>query len=211
MCSTAFTLFGTAIGCCALAWNERGVVGVQLPEADEQATRRRVEERFPDAQEARPPADIAEIREAIVALLRGEKVELASVALDLAAVPAFHRRVYAAARAILPGETLSYGALASRIGAEGAARAVGQALGRNPFPILVPCHRVLAASGKLGGFSAHGGIDTKRRLLAIEGAAPFALSLFEARDRPARAKPVQRRVDSGAHRTARSVGTTASR
>ena len=85
-------------------------------------------------------------------------------------VPEFHRRVYEAARAIPPGNTLSYGDIAKRVGAPGAARAVGQALGRNPFPIVVPCHRVLAAGGKIGGFSAQGGVATKRRMLAIEGA-----------------------------------------
>jgi methylated-DNA-[protein]-cysteine S-methyltransferase len=166
----AFTLFETAIGPCALAWCERGIAGVQLPELDAAATRQRMLERFPDAREAMPPAVIVEVRDAIVALLHGEKPDLSSVALDMEAVPTFHRRVYEAARAIMPGETLT----------EGAARAVGQALGRNPFPIIVPCHRVLAASGKLGGFSAHGGIETKRKLLEIEGVSPGTPSLFES-------------------------------
>ncbi len=85
-------------------------------------------------------------------------------------VPEFNRRVYAVARAVPPGETITYGEIAERIGERGAAQAVGQALGRNPFPIVVPCHRVLAADGGLGGFSAHGGVATKRRMLAIEGA-----------------------------------------
>src|SRR6516164_3560011 len=106
----------------------------------------------------------------IAALLRGEVSDLSNIALDMDEVPTFHRRVYEAARAIPPGRTLSYGDVAARAGAPGAARAVGQALGRNPFPIVVPCHRVLAAGGKIGGFSAQGGIATKRRMLAIEGA-----------------------------------------
>jgi methylated-DNA-[protein]-cysteine S-methyltransferase len=108
--------------------------------------------------------------EAMGALLRGEARDLSAIALDMERVPAFHRRVYEAARAIAPGRTLTYGEIAQRIGAPGSARAVGQALGRNPFAIVVPCHRVLAAGGKAGGFSAGGGVSTKLRMLAIEGA-----------------------------------------
>ena len=89
-------------------------------------------------------------------------------------VPPFHRRVYEAAREIPPGDTLSYGAIANRIGSPGSARAVGQALGRNPFAIVVPCHRVVAANGKLGGFSANGGVTTKANLLALETHEPAA-------------------------------------
>jgi len=184
----AFTFFETAIDPCALAWNERGIAGVQLPESDAAATRRRVLERFPEAQVAKPPADIAHVRDAIIALLRGERADLFGVVLDMEGVPPFHRRVYEAARTIRPGETLTYGAIARRIGAEGAARAVGQALGKNPFPILVPCHRVLGASGKLGGFSAFGGIETKRRLLAVESAGSSAPALFEGLLSPKRPK-----------------------
>jgi methylated-DNA-[protein]-cysteine S-methyltransferase len=184
----AFVLFESAIGCCGLAWSDHGIAGVQLPESDMAAIRRRVLERFPQAREAPPPADIARTRESIVALLGGENVDLSDVALDMDRVPPFQRRVYEAARTIGPGCTSTYGALARRIGAAGAARAVGQALGRNPFPLLVPCHRVLAASGKLGGFSAHGGIETKRRLLEIESAVPGASPLFEGRPSPSRRK-----------------------
>lgn len=147
----AFTLFGTAIGSCALAWSGPGIVAVQLPESDKDATRRRVLERFPDAREALPPAVILAARDAIIALLRGERVDLSGVALDTEAVPNFHRRVYEVARTIAPGTTVTYGALARAIGAAGAARAVGRALSKNPFPIVVPCHRVLGASGKLFG------------------------------------------------------------
>ena len=127
-------------------------------------------QRFPAAGEATPPPEVQGVIDRIVALLRGEASDLSSIPLDMDQVPAFHRRVYEAARAIPPGMTLSYGDIAARAGAPGAARAVGQALGRNPFPIVVPCHRVLAAGGKIGGFSAQGGIATKRRMLAIEGA-----------------------------------------
>jgi methylated-DNA-[protein]-cysteine S-methyltransferase len=170
MMASGFTLFDTAIGRCGVAWGERGVAGVQLPEAGERETRARMFQRFPAAGEAAPPPEVQRVIDRIVALLRGEASDLSKIALDMDEVPAFHRRVYEAARAIPPGMTLSYGEIAARAGAPGAARAVGQALGRNPFPIVVPCHRVLAAGGKMGGFSAQGGVATKRRMLAIEGA-----------------------------------------
>jgi len=168
-------LFETAIGACGIAWGEGGIVGVQLPEGGEARTRARLRRRFPDAAEIPPPADVRRAVDGIVRLLRGEPVDLSIVALDLERVAPFHRRVYEAARAIAPGATLSYGEIAARIGAPGAARAVGQALGRNPFPVIVPCHRVLAAGGKAGGFSADGGVSTKLRMLAIEGAGQGAL------------------------------------
>jgi methylated-DNA-[protein]-cysteine S-methyltransferase len=170
MMANGFALFDTAIGRCGVAWGERGVAGVQLPEAGERQTRARMLARFPAAGEATPPPEVRHVIDRIVAQLRGEVSDLSGIALDMDEVPAFHRRVYEAARAIPPGMTLSYGEIAARAGAPGAARAVGQALGRNPFPIVVPCHRVLAAGGKIGGFSAQGGIATKRRMLAIEGA-----------------------------------------
>jgi O-6-methylguanine DNA methyltransferase len=170
MMASGFALFDTAIGRCGIAWGERGVAGLQLPEAGEDETRARMLHRFPAAGEAPLPPEVQGVVNRIAALLRGEASDLSIVALDMDHVPAFHRRVYEAARAIPPGMTLSYGDIAARVGAPGAARAVGQALGRNPFPIVVPCHRVLAAGGKIGGFSAQGGIATKRRMLAIEGA-----------------------------------------
>ncbi len=175
MAGHGFTLFDTPIGRCGIAWGGRGVVGVQLPEAREGTTRARLTVRFPDARDATPPPAVRRAVEAIVALLRGEASDLATIELDLDQVPPFQRRVYEVARTIPPGTTLSYGELATRMGSQGAARAVGQALGRNPFAIVVPCHRVLAASGKLGGFSANGGITTKLRLLSIEGARTKSL------------------------------------
>ena len=170
MTAIGFALFDTVIGPCGIAWGERGVAGVQLPEAGESETRARMLHRFPAAGEASPPPEVEQAVERIVALLRGDATDLSSIPLDMESVPEFHRRVYEAACIIPPGQTLSYGDIAKRLGAPGAARAVGQALGRNPFPIVVPCHRVLAAGGKIGGFSAQGGIVTKRRMLAIEGA-----------------------------------------
>jgi len=181
MTARNFALFDTAIGRCGIAWGGGGIVGVQLPEAREQGTRARVLARFPGAREGQPPADVKRAQRGIVALLRGEASELSDVALDMDGVPPFHRRVYQVARTIPPGTTLSYGEIAARLGAPGSARAVGQALGRNPFAIVVPCHRVLAASGKVGGFSANGGITTKLRLLSLEGAqASGQPGLFDA-------------------------------
>jgi len=170
MTAHGFALFDTVIGRCGIAWGGRGVVGVQLPEATELGTRARVLRRFPEAREAPPPPDVQRALDGIGALLRGEARDLSAVALDMGHVPPFHRRVYEIARTIPPGTTLSYGDLALRLGAPGTARAVGQALGRNPFAIIVPCHRVLAAGGRVGGFSANGGATTKLRLLALEGA-----------------------------------------
>jgi methylated-DNA-[protein]-cysteine S-methyltransferase len=180
MTALGFTLFDTAIGRCGIAWSADGIVGVQLPEGRELQTRTRLLQRFPQARETPPPAPVQRALEGVAALLRGAPADLSTVALDMARVPEFHQRVYEAARTVPPGATLSYGEIAARIGAPGAARAVGQALARNPFAIVVPCHRVLAASGKLGGFSANGGVATKLRLLSIEGAhAHGTLPLFD--------------------------------
>lgn len=173
-----YALFPTAIGVCGLAWSERGVRQVQLPEASEARTRARICLRYPGAIESVPPQAIAAAISGIIALLGGAPVDLGGVVLDMEGVPDFHRRVYELARAIPPGRTRTYGELASALGDAGAARAVGQALGENPCPIVVPCHRVLAAAGQPGGFSAHGGVATKRQLLVIEGAIPAQGQLF---------------------------------
>ena len=170
MSARGFAIFDTAIGACGVVWADRGVVGVQLPEADEARTRARLLRRYPGAVQTGPPAEIQAAIDGMVALLMGEPADLSFVELDLDGVDAFHRRVYEVARAIPPGSTLTYGEVAARIGDRGAARAVGQALGKNPFPIVVPCHRVLAAAGGTGGFSAPGGINSKLRMLQIEGA-----------------------------------------
>lgn len=181
-----FTLFDTAIGRCGIAWGPGGIAGIQLPEGPPAATRARLLRRFPGAGPEAPPAEIQRVMQDIAALLHGEARELRGAPLDMRAVPDFDRRVYEAAREIAPGATVTYGELAACIGAPESARAVGQALGRNPFPIVVPCHRVLAAGGKAGGFSASGGAVTKLRLLAIEGASPnrtLPLDLDWAQDR----------------------------
>jgi methylated-DNA-[protein]-cysteine S-methyltransferase len=171
-----YTLFDTALGRCGLAWGPRGIAAVELPGRDDASLRRRIRRALPGARQAVPPHAIQEAIDAIVALLAGEPDHaLDAVALDMDEVPEFNRRVYDAARRIPAGSTLSYGAVAERIGEPGSAQAVGQALGSNPFPVIVPCHRVLAADGSLRGFSAPGGIETKRRMLAIEGAGPPTL------------------------------------
>ena len=164
-----FALFDTALGVCGIAWNEEGVVGVHLPAQDAAATRLRLERKFRDAREAEPSAELARVIQRIVALLRGERVDLSTVPLDMTGIERFDRDVYIAAREIPPGDTRTYGEIAKRLGRPEAARDVGVALARNPFAIVVPCHRVIAANGKTGGFSAGGGVATKLKLLAIEG------------------------------------------
>lgn len=176
---SSFALFETAIGCCGIVWSARGIAGVQLPEKSPYATHNRVLRRFPSAREAVPPADVQRAIDGICRLLRGEPVEFERVALDSDGVPEFNRRVYEVARGIRPGATLTYGEIAERLGDRNLARDVAQALSQNPFPIIVPCHRVLAAGGKMGGFSAPGGVRTKLRLLSLEGAQYGEPMLFD--------------------------------
>jgi methylated-DNA-[protein]-cysteine S-methyltransferase len=183
MIEPRFALFHTAIGCCGIAWSEAGIIAVQLPQSDAAATRRSLKRSVTGAVEATPPADIAKAIAGIVALLAGERRDLRDIVIDERAIPAFNRRVYAIVRQILPGETMTYGEIAERLGDRSLARAVGQAMGDNPTPIVMPCHRVLAAGGKtgaygVGGFSAPGGAATKLRLLTIEGAQPGEPMLF---------------------------------
>lgn len=182
MARLGFALFETAIGPCGIAWDGRGTIrAVQLPSTSAPATGTRLRRRCPEAVEAVPPPAVQDAIDRITALLRGEPRDLSGIPLDMADLPPFHRRVYEVARTIPPGATLTYGAVAARLGEPPmAARDVGEALGANPFPLLVPCHRVTAADGRLGGFSAPGGAATKRRLLRIEGApAVGTLDLFE--------------------------------
>lgn len=175
-------LFDTAVGRCGIAWTAAGEVqAVQLPEADDARTLARMRRRCGDAPEAIPPQAITQVVGRLRAALAGTRDDLLDVPLDWDGVPPFHRRVYEAARRIAPGSVVTYGEMARGLGDAGAARAVGQALGHNPFAPLVPCHRILAAQGGSGGFSAEGGTRTKLRLLEIEGAVlGGAPGLFDA-------------------------------
>jgi methylated-DNA-[protein]-cysteine S-methyltransferase len=172
-------IFDTAIGPCAIVWRARGLLGVQIPEATEEATRARMMKRFPDAREIVPPQNIQIIIDGMRALLNGERRDLKDVPIDDDGVPEFNRRVYAIVRKVPPGQTITYGQIAERLGDKSLSRAVGQAMGENRCPIVMPCHRVLAASGKTGGFSAPGGVTTKLKLLTIEGAQPSGPTLFD--------------------------------
>lgn len=163
-------LFSTEIGACGIAWRGDALTGVQLPETDEARTRARMARQCPGVEEREPPAWVHEIVLRIQHLLQGAHDELSDVPLDMSNIPPFHQRVYAITRAIPPGATRTYGDIARELGEPGAARAVGQALGHNPFAPVVPCHRVLAAHNAGGGFSAEGGVATKLRMLQIERA-----------------------------------------
>jgi methylated-DNA-[protein]-cysteine S-methyltransferase len=165
-----FCLFDTAFGPCGIAWSMKGLAGVQLPEVDRTATRQRMARSFPGTPETQAPEHVQAAIHRIQGLLEGSQDPLLDVELDMTGVPEFNRRVYEVTRAIAPGRTLTYGEVALRIGEPGAARAVGQALGHNPFAPVVPCHRVLAARSGAGGFSAEGGVATKLRMLQIEKA-----------------------------------------
>ncbi|HEX3911003.1 MAG TPA: methylated-DNA--[protein]-cysteine S-methyltransferase [Solirubrobacteraceae bacterium] len=159
--------FETALGTCGLRWSEVGIAEVWLPKD------RALVGVTPLDSVAGAPEAVRDAIAGIVTLLDGEPRDLRSVALDLEQADGFQRSVYAAAREIGPGETATYGEIAHALGTPQAAREVGAALGLNPVPIVVPCHRVLAADGALRGFSAPGGIVTKRRMLEIEGAPGF--------------------------------------
>ena len=166
-----FALFDTPIGICGIEWGPRGINGVQLPMGSDDKTRGRIRQRRGDTVESEPTAEVQRAIDRIVELLAGKPDDLRDIALDLADVPEFNRGVYDIARGIPPGQTMTYGDIAKRLGGVELSRDVGQALGRNPCPIVVPCHRVLAAGQKPGGFSAKGGVTTKLKMLAIEGAA----------------------------------------
>ena len=166
-----YALFDTAIGICGIEWGPRGINGLQLPMGSDEKTRARIRQRHGDIAEAAPTDEVQRAIDRIVKLLAGERDDLMDIPLDLDGVPEFNRGVYDIARTIPPGQTMTYGDIAKRLGGVELSRDVGQALGRNPCPIVVPCHRVLAAGQKPGGFSAKGGVSTKLKMLAIEGAA----------------------------------------
>ena len=170
MAGRGYSIFDTGIGRCGIAWGPLGIVGVQLPEAREIETRRRLFLLYPDAREQRPPENVEIAIEGIIALLRGDAADLSDVTLDMTDIPAFNQRVYAFARTIPRGETRTYNEVAAALRASGAVYSVAQAIGRNPFMIIVPCHRVLEAGNYTDKISPNGGGISKRRLLSIEGA-----------------------------------------
>jgi methylated-DNA-[protein]-cysteine S-methyltransferase len=175
-----FAIFDTEIGPCGIVWGARGITATQLPMGNEEKTRNRIHQRNADLTEAAPTAEVQSAIDGIIELLAGKPNDLADILLDLDGVPAFNRGVYDIARKIPPGQTLTYGDIAKQLGGVELSRDVGQALGRNPCPIVVPCHRVLAAGNKPGGFSANGGVVTKLKMLQIEGApVNYTPSLFD--------------------------------
>ena len=164
-------LFDTGIGTCAIAWKAEVIVAVQLPETTRAGTHGRMLRWTGPLPEGAPPPFVQAAIEGVQALMEGASRDLQEVPLDMTGVPAFHQRVNAIARRIPPGQLRTYGDVAEELGDKGLSRAVGQALGRNPFAPIVPCHRVVAANGKPGGFSGGDGALTKLRMPAIEGAA----------------------------------------
>lgn len=170
MMSPQFLEFTSPLGTCAIVWGDAGIEGVALPERTVAELRARLRRQWSNALPGKAPLQVEGVVEGIQTSLNGQAVDLGGATLNMSALPDFHRRVYLAAREVSFGVTVTYGELARRVQSPSAARAVGQALGRNPFAIIVPCHRVVSASGGLGGFTAHGGVSTKSRLLAIEGA-----------------------------------------
>lgn len=184
MLAARYHLFETEAGLCGLGWNDAGLTQVQLPEETPAATEARLARRSGGTRTNTLPAPVAECAARMRAYFGGAETSFTDVALDLSGVSAFNAKIYTALRAVGWGEATSYGALAAATGDPGAARAIGAAMGANPWPLIVPCHRVLAANGKIGGFSAHGGRATKRRMLQLEridadGAAPEIPGLFD--------------------------------
>jgi methylated-DNA-[protein]-cysteine S-methyltransferase len=180
MSNQHYALFDSAIGICGIEWGARGINGVQLPMGNADKTRARIRQRHGDIEEAEATTEVKAAIARIVDLLAGKPDDLLDIPLDLDGVPEFNRGVYDIARKIPPGKTLTYGDIAKKLGGVELSRDVGQALGRNPCPIVVPCHRVLAAGDKPGGFSANGGVVTKLKMLEIEGAiVNYTPSLFD--------------------------------
>jgi methylated-DNA-[protein]-cysteine S-methyltransferase len=180
MSGRGYTIFDTGIGRCGIAWGHAGILGVQLPEAREIETRKRLFDLYPDAREMRAPLNVEFAIEGIAALLRGELSDLSDVTLDMTGMHPFNQRVYQFTRTIPRGETRTYGEVAASLKFSGAVHSVAQAIARNPFVIIVPCHRVLEAGSYADKISPHGGVISKRRLLSIEGAgSPSSRTLFD--------------------------------
>jgi methylated-DNA-[protein]-cysteine S-methyltransferase len=170
----SYAIFDTGVGRCGIVWSDAGVVSVQLPESREIETRRRLFQLYPEAREQRRPMMVEAAIEGIVALLRGEVSDFSDVALDMAGISTFNQRVYEFTRTIPRGETRTYSEVASQMRRAGADYSVAQAIGKNPFVIIVPCHRVLEAGHYADKISPFGGTISKRHLLSVEGTRPIA-------------------------------------
>lgn len=180
MSGHGFTIFDSAVGRCGIAWGGLGIIGVQLPEARELETRRRMYRVYPEAHEQKPPLNTEIAIEGIVSLLHGGNADMAEVALDFSGMQHFHQRVYQFVRGIPRGETRTYDEVANGLRVHGAAYSVAHALARNPFMVIVPCHRVLEAGNYTDKMAPNSGVISKRRLLTIEGAHPtVSKTLFE--------------------------------
>ncbi len=165
-----YCVFESAHGFCGIAWNEAGITRFQLPAKSPEAAERMMLRRIPDAEAADSPQSMSEAIAAVQRYFEGKATDFSQLELDLRGQEDFFKSVYAAARRIKWGETTTYGAIAKEVGGgPEAARDVGQAMARNPIPLIIPCHRVLAAGGKIGGFSAPGGAASKKRMLELEG------------------------------------------
>jgi methylated-DNA-[protein]-cysteine S-methyltransferase len=165
-----YAIFETAGGVCGIAWNDVGITRFLLPERSAEAAERHLRRRLPEARAGEPPSEVAEVIVAVKRYFAGEPVDFSGIPLDLAAPDAFFMQVYQAVRRVGWGQTTTYGAIAKEVGGgPEAARDVGQAMAKNPVPLIIPCHRVLAAGGKIGGFSAPGGAAAKTRMLELEG------------------------------------------
>jgi len=165
-----YSIFDTAAGFCGIAWNDIGITRFVLPSAGADVTQKSLKRRLPAAEAGEPPPAVAAAIAAVKRYFEGERTDFAELQLDLGEQNAFFAQVYAAARRVGWGETTTYGTLARQLSqAAQAARDVGQAMANNPIPLIIPCHRVLAAGGKVGGFSAPGGSATKARMLELEG------------------------------------------
>jgi len=170
MTTHQYLIFQTAAGFCGIAWNEVGITRFQLPTKSADSTEKLLLRRLPEAEPGTPPAEVLEAVDAVQRYFAGEEVDFSKVKLDLEGQDDFFKQIYAAARRIGWGHTTTYGAIAKELGAgPEAARDVGQAMAKNPVALIIPCHRVLAAGGKIGGFSAPGGSTSKTRMLELEG------------------------------------------
>jgi methylated-DNA-[protein]-cysteine S-methyltransferase len=165
-----YLIFETAGGFCGIAWSDIGITRFQLPTKSADATERLLLRRIPGAEPGKPSKQVLQAVAAAKRYFEGEEIDFFRFKLDLGEQAAFFEQIYAAARQLGWGHTTTYGALAKQLGAgPEAARDVGQAMARNPVPLIIPCHRVLAAGGKVGGFSAPGGSVAKAHMLELEG------------------------------------------